>query len=100
MKYINTYTNRVAEFEAKEKEKYLNSRPVSQQAIKNGIPATFDKRFVKNPYELAREKILLDMPASQRAEILRMENKNNKDNATYREFISRVARLGDNFSNS
>lgn len=102
MKYTNIYSNRVAEFEAQQKE-YLNSPPqskVSEQAIKDGIPATLDKRFVKNPYELAKEKILLDMTASRRNEILAMEKRGDINNARYNEFISRVANLGDSFSNS
>src|SRR3954470_3868232 len=99
MNYTNTYTNRVAEFERQQKE-YLNSpkkpavprdSPVSNEAIKEGIPATLDKKFITNPYETAREKILLDMSINRRKEILRMEELKKMENATYREFIEKVA---------
>jgi hypothetical protein len=103
MKYINTYENRVAEFE--KQQKYLNSKakpaePVSKEAIDAGIPATLDKRFVKNPYEIARDKTLLDMPEFRRKEILSMEKRGDTNNARYNEFTARVAKLGDSLSNA
>lgn len=83
----NTYKNRVAEFEQQQKQQPCSITQKVQPKVAKCNP--------KNPYLLAREKVMAGLPDWRRTEVLGMEARGDLDNSHYYQFVKMVAEEGD-----
>lgn len=88
---LNTYENRVAAWEKKNQPVEATKKPKKRLSKKQ-------KALQENPYYRARNDLLESFEEWKTKRILRYESEGNTDDASYYDFIKRVAKLGDKYS--
>lgn len=90
----NTYNNRVAQFEADEKKAKAAEKHAAKAATaieKKTLPS--DIKSMSNAYCVAYNKVLAELPAWKRTEIIGIIKDKDYDNRFYEEFIIQVLQV-------
>lgn len=103
--YLNTYTNRVKQFEEDEKRKakspVVKSQDKKQAPTAKPSPAVLPEAFPANgetnPYKRARLEVLAAMEPADRTHILELEEAGKLDDRLYNEFIAKVSQVAEKY---